>query len=416
MKEKIVEYSSNCRICGSRNLKEFLNLGEMPLANGFLREEELKLAEPKYPVDISYCQDCGLTQLVSIVPKELLFRTYPYFSSVSLTFKLHCENLAKEVIEKFKFPSDSLVVEIGSNDGVLLKIFKKYNFRILGIEPAVNVARVAQEEGVDTINEFFSEELAYRIANEIGKADVILALNVFNHLHFIEDVMRGIKYLLKEKGIFVIEVPYFLDLINKNSFDTMYHEMHSYFSLRPLKVLFNQFDMEIIDVKRIDIHTGSIRIYVKKKENPLKIEDTVELLLEEEVKLGLYNIKNYLKFIERINSIKIKLNEILENIKREGKRIIGYGAAAKGNVLLNYCNIRKDILDYIVDATPWKQGLYTPGTHIPVYLIEKFRKDNPDYVLILPWNFAKEIMEKEKEFMRRGGKFIIPLPYPQIVH
>jgi SAM-dependent methyltransferase len=411
----MIKRNTGCRICKNEDLTKFLEFGPMPHANGFLDKDQLNSNEPLFPVNIYFCKNCGLVQLADIVPKEVLFSTYPYFSSVSDTFKQHCEELAREIAERFIKSTEALVVEIGSNDGVLLKPIKRYTTKTLGIEPATNVAQVAQSMGVDTIIDFFSKDIAENIVQTRGKADIILALNVFNHLNDLDDVMEGIQILLADDGIFIIEVPYLLNLITKRSFDTMYHEMHSYFSIKPLLELFKQFRMEIFDVRKIDIHTGSIRVYVRKTKQNFKLYEPVSKLIEEEEEVGLYKLETYFKFAAEVVKLKNHLIRTLNSLKAEKKRIIGYGAAAKGNVLLNYCRIGIDILDYIVDATPWKQGLYTPGMHIPVYPVEKFRSNMPDYILILPWNFAEEIMNKEPDYKEKGGKFIIPLPELKII-
>ncbi len=409
------KHKDNCRICGSKNLSKVLELGPMPLANKFLNSKDIISPEHFYPLDIHFCNSCGLTQLTTIVDKEEMFEEYPYFSSVSKTFVKHSEDLAKEVIDRFIDDEYSLVVEIGSNDGVLLKPLIRQGISVQGVEPAKNVAKVAQASGVDTIIDYFTENIAKLIIEKKGKAHVVFACNAFNHIDNLDTVMKGIYLILDDEGVFILEVPYIVDLLQNKSFDTMYHEMHSYFSVRPLVKLFEIYGMEIFDVNRFGLHTGSIRVYVKKTKSSRKINKSLKDILIFENKIGLDKKETYLNFSSELMKIKENFLKMIKKIKNEGNRIVGYGAPAKGNVLLNYFGIGTDIIDYIVDATPYKQGLYTPGMHIPVFPVEKFNKEKPDFALLLPWNFSEEILMKEKRFRDDGGKFIIPLPNPKIV-
>jgi SAM-dependent methyltransferase len=407
-------HRTECRICKGSNLDEFLCLDSMPLANGFLQKDQLGQPEHFFPLTISLCKNCSLVQLVDIVPKDVLFKSYPYFSSVSKTFVHHCEELAEEVAQRFLGKSRPLVIDIGSNDGALLKPMIKYA-KVLGIEPATNIAEFANSQGIETINDFFNKKLALEISQNRGKASVVFALNVMNHVDNLIDFADGIDVLLDDKGIFVFEVPYVLDLLESGSFDTMYHEMHSYFSVVSLLKLFSQYDLNIFDVKRVSLHAGSIRVYVQKAGRCLQPSNAVHEILALEKDKELNRLETYLRLSKRAKRVKTQLVKLLRALKADHKRIVGYGAAAKGNVLLNYCKIGTDLIDYIADDTPAKQGLYTPGMHIPVYSVEKLREDNPDYILILPWNFAEEIMSKEEAFKRCGGKFIIPIPEPRVV-
>lgn len=405
---------TECRICEEPSLKEFLQLGPMPIANGFLRKDQLGQPEQFFPLTLCLCENCSLVQLVDIIPKDVLFKSYPYFSSVSKTFVHHCEELGEEAAQRFLNKSRPLVIDIGSNDGVLLKPMKNYA-TVLGVEPATNVAKFANFQGIETINDFFDKKLALEIAESREKASVVFALNVMNHVDNLIDFIGGIHALLSDDGVFIFEVPYILDLLKNGAFDTMYHEMHSYFSLMPLVELFSRYDFDIFDVKRISLHTGSIRVYVQRKGRGLETSSAVHEMLALEKDKGLDRLETYLGLSDRATRVKTFLVKLLSKLKAENKKIVGYGAAAKGNVLLNYCKIGTDFLDYIADATPAKQGLYTPGMHIPIYPVEKFREDNPDYALILPWNFAEEIMTKEETFRKRGGRFIIPLPEPRVI-
>ena len=387
----------------------------MPLANNFLREEQLSSPEFIAPLGIVFCANCGLVQLTHVVSPEIMFRDYVYIPSTSKTMINHFAGLAKKIVEKFNLSEDSLVVDIGSNDGTLLKFFKTHKVQVLGIEPATNIAKLAEANGIETINDFFSRRTALEIVNGRERARVVTGTNVFAHVNDLDDFLKGIDILLEDHGIFIIEVPYLPDLLEKIEFDTIYHEHLSYFSIKPLVTLFKKFKMEIFDVERIGIHGGSIRVFIKRASTPNPISESVTNLLALEQERRLDSIETYLAFAAKVTSIKERLIELLKRLKSEGKRIIGYGAAAKGNMLLNYCKIGTDIIDYIVDSIPYKQGRYTPGMHIPVVPEERIMQDKPDYALILAWNFAEEIMVKQQKYEELGGRFIIPVPNPQIV-
>ncbi|MFX1562178.1 MAG: class I SAM-dependent methyltransferase [Promethearchaeota archaeon] len=405
--------NKRCRVCRSRRLYKFLKLGPTPLANSFLKREQLTSKEPFYPLDVYFCPECGLVQLTDVVSPEILFKDYVYLTGMSQTMKQHFYLLAVEVINNFNLSKDDLVIDIGSNDGTLLMGFKQQGIKTLGLEPATNVALVAEQEGIETVNDFFSVEVAKNIIKRKGHAKVIIGTNVFAHIDDLDEVLQAVDNLLTNDGIFIIEVPYLVDLLSKTEFDTMYHEHLSYFSLRPLVALFKRFNMELFDVKRIQVHGGSIRCYVRRSPSTRKSSVYQLLALEEDLKLNSFN--TYLDFGARVRNIKLQLTYLLKKLKGKGYRIIGYGAAAKGNTLLNYCKIGTNILDYIVDNTPFKQGLYTPGMHIPVVPPDRVLKDVPDYVLLLAWNYLDEILEKEQKYREFGGEFIVPIPKPRIV-
>jgi SAM-dependent methyltransferase len=354
-------------------------------------------------------------QLSHVVSPNIMFGDYVYIPSTSKTLINHFAELANKTVEKFNLPEGSLVVDIGSNDGTLLKFFKIHKVKVLGIEPATNIAKLAEASGIETINDFFGQRTALKVVDDKGKAKVITGTNVFAHVNDLDDFLKGIDILLEDNGIFIIEVPYLPDLLEKIEFDTIYHEHLSYFSIKPLATLFEKFKMEIFDVERIGIHGGSIRVFVKRASAPGPVSESVTNLLALEQERGLDSIETYLTFATEVASIKERLIELLKRLKSEGKRIVGYGAAAKGNILLNYCKIGTDILDYIVDNIPYKQGRYTPGMHIPVVPEERITQDRPDYALILAWNFAKEIMAKQQKYRELGGQFILPIPNPQII-
>lgn len=405
--------TSACRICHGKRLHPFLSFGSMPLANGFLREEQLNMPEHCFPIDVCFCSNCGLVQLGYVVDPEIMFRDYVYLTGASEPLKTHFTKLAEETIQMFSVPRGSLVVDIGSNDGTLLHSFKKLGMTVLGVEPAVNISKLAIQHGIETRNDFFSEEVARIINTDFGRAKVITATNVLAHVNYLDDFIIGVTHLLADDGIFVIEVPYLVDLLDRMEFDTIYHEHLSYFAIRPLVSVLTKFGLNIIMVKRINVHGGSIRLYIQKP--AFSLPPSVLELLELEEELRLNSLDTYQKFAERVSQIKESLRSLLTSLKASGVSIVGYGAPAKGNVLLNYCKIGTDILNYTIDTTPFKQGLYTPGMHIPVFPESHFYDITADYALLLAWNYADAIIQKEEAYRQAGGKFIIPLPKPQIV-
>lgn len=402
-----------CRVCGDKTSHKFLSLGPMPLANGFLREDQLNTPEPYYPLDVCFCSTCGLVQLGYVVTPKIMFKDYSFLTSASEPAKLHFAEFAEDVIQRFSMPPESLVVDIGSNDGTLLQNFQKHGMKVLGIEPATNIAKLAASRRIETINDFFSQRAAEVICAERGQARVITAANVFAHVHDLDSLLHGVNYLLDNDGIFAIEVPYLVDMLDKLEFDTIYHEHLSYFAIRPLVALFAKFGMSIIEVQRISPAGGSLRLYVQKSVHSLPSSVTELLKLEAEARLD--SLKTYQKFAQGVEQVKEVLLSLLKSLKARGASIVGYGAPAKGNVLLNYCKIGTDILDYIIDTTPFKQGCYTPGMHIPVFPESRFHEAPPDYALLLVWNYADAILQKEEGYRQAGGKFIIPVPNPRIV-
>lgn len=405
----------NCRFCKGKNLVKFLDLGAQPLSGGFLTKEQLA-SEKFYPLELHICKDCLLVQVLDVIDKETLFKEYFYLSSVTKTLSQHFIEYAKILFDKFLKNPNSFLVEIGSNDGVLLRPLNNMGIRTLGVEPATNVGKIAESFGVETVNDFFTEKVAAKIAKGKGKADVITGSNVFAHIDDLDDVMRGIKVLLKDDGVFIFEVHYLMNLIEELQYDMVYHEHMNYYILPPLMIFFKKFDMEIFDAERIPMHAGGIRVYVRNigKRNE-SISENVQKLLDLEKKNGLHEIGTYLKFGERVRKLNERLLSLLVSMKSHGNKIIGYGASGRANTILNYCKTGPEILEYIVDASPLRQGRYTPGTHIPIVAEDRFRNDNPDYVLLLAWSYAKEIIEKEKVFVEKGGKFIIPFPEIKIV-
>jgi len=399
-----------CRICSSKNLKIILDLGEQPPSNSFLDIDELNSPESKFPLRLFWCKDCYLVQLLDIVDKEYLFKNYFYMTSASKPIVDHFKKYAQDVYQEFLQEDDSFVVEIGSNDGSLLKEFKKLGTSILGIEPATNLSELANQSNVTTKNTFFSSEVSKEIIKS-RNVSVVIANNVIAHIENLQDLMNGIKILIGNNGVFIFEVPYLVDLIENLEFDTIYHEHLSYFSILPLLKLVKQFGLEIFDIKKQLVHGGTLRIFVSQKDN-YPINNSVKVFLNEEHKLGLDKIEFYHKFSTNVEELKKNLLKLLTQLKKENKSLLGYGAPAKGNVLLNYCGIDTNLLDCIIDTTPLKQGKYTPGMHIPIIPPKNLK--NTDVALLLAWNYESDILLKEKTFRKNGGKFIIPLPKPLI--
>lgn len=402
-----MKINTQCRMCKSERLSQFFDLGETALANSFLPKESLNEPELKYPLKVYFCENCGLSQLIHVVEPEVLFRNYIYFSSGMPILPEHFRKYAEEVISNFAKPKDDLVVEIGSNDGLLLSAIKSLGAKILGIDPAINIAKVANERGVETLPEFFSEKLAVKVVKKYGKAKVMIGNNVVAHINNHDDLLKGAEKLLSDDGVFIFEAPYFVDMFENFAFDSIYHEHLSYLSVRPLKKLFNKFGMEIFDVKIFPVQGHSIRCYAGKI-GKRKIQPSVEELVKKEEILGLDKFLTHVKLAEDIEEMKNKTVKLLKELKNQGKKIAAYGAPARGNTLLSYYGIGADILDYATDEST-KIGLFTPGTHIPVIHIEEARKNPPDYFLLLAWNYKDAIFKKEETMIKAGVKFIMPV-------
>ncbi|MBI2144967.1 class I SAM-dependent methyltransferase [Candidatus Woesearchaeota archaeon] len=398
-----------CRVCSGRSLRKVLSLGSTPPANAFVRDPNQE--ERFFPLELSFCSDCGFVQLTHVVSPELLFRDYVYVSSTSPVFVEHFRQLAAMVMNRFRLQPDSLVVDIGSNDGILLRPFKEGGMRVLGIDPAEKIAALATKSGIETIPIFFTASAAADIAAKRGKAKVITATSVFSHIDNLDDILAGVKNLLADDGVFVIEVYYLYELLEKNLFDTIYHEHLSYFTAATMSGLMGRLGMEVFDVSETDTHGGSLRVFVQKKGGPNKVSGSVGQFIEMENSKKLSDAATYVRFARKIGDNREQLRKLLADLKRDGKSIVGYGAPAKGNTLLNYFGIGRETLDYIVDDSSWKQGLYTPGTHIPVVPFDELSSRKPDYILVLAWNFAEPIMRKCVGM----AKFIIPVPTPRIV-
>lgn len=405
----------NCRMCKSSNLFEFLDLGFSPPSDDFLTKEQLDCEEVHYPLKVNSCRDCGLVQLNYVVPPHLMFNeNYPYESSMTKTGREHFTSMGMEICKRFDLKQDSFVIDIGSNVGVLLASFKSQGMRVLGIEPSANIAKTAIKNGIDTKIAFYSSKLTQEIKQQFGNVSVITGTNVFAHIDDLDDFAKACDTLLTDDGIIVIEAPFLGSMLDNLEYDTIYHEHLSYLSLKPMIKFFKKFGMEVFDITIQSIHGGTCRYYIC-REGKWKVSDSIAKFLQMEEEQGLYNEERLKKFSYDVRAHKQELTKLLIDLKRQGKKIVGVSAPAKGNTLLNYCKIGPEILDYLTERSLLKIGKYSPGTHIPVYSDEMLMSDNPDYGLILAWNFAKDIIENNKEFMQKGGKFIIPIPIPTIV-
>lgn len=404
---------SDCRVCGGTRLTRFLELGPQPLANAFLTPEQVRAGgEEKFPLDVYVCNACWHVQLLDVVSKETLFSHYLYFSTVTKTMPAHFASFADEVTRERTKKGD-FIIEIGSNDGILLSAFDPRERRILGVEPAKNVAEFARStRAIPTMDRFWNVETAEQIVRDLGRAKVVISNNVLGHIDDLQGAAKAVATVLEEDGTWMWEVPYLVDFLEKDEFDTVYHEHLAYFGLHPAKTLLERAGLKLVDVKRFPIHGGTIRVYAKREGEP---SQAVKDLLKKEKEMGLDTMAPYLAMGERVKKLRVDLQTMLKDLRAQGKRIAGYGAPAKGNTLLNYCGIGAETLAYVQDTTPVKQGLLTPGTHVPVVPPEVFQKDPPEVALMLAWNYEPEILKKEAEFRAKGGKFLIPIPTPRLV-
>ena len=405
------ELKRPCRFCRTPLEHTFVDLGVSPLSNSYLKPSDLNRMEPFYPLHVYVCKNCFLVQLEEFGSPQDIFSDYAYFSSYSESWLEHARRFAQRAVKGFNLSNQSLVVEIGSNDGYLLQYFKEQGVPVLGIEPALNVARVAKAKGIATRASFFTAALAEELSRADKKADLVVGNNVLAHIPDTRDLMRGLKALLKPGGVVSMEFPHLLSLMEENQFDTIYHEHYSYFSLTTADQIFSAYDLLIYDLEKLATHGGSLRIYACLAGNPsFKRSEKVEAFLKKESAKGLTDLKTYLNFAEQVKKSKFEILKFLIEAREKGLAVCGYGAPAKGNTLLNYCGIGPELISYTVDLNPHKKGCYLPGSRIPIYSPEHIFKTRPDYILILPWNLKDEIMAQMDAVKKWGAKFVTLIP------
>ncbi len=406
-----------CRFCEAPLSLSFADLGMSPLSNAYLKSEDLNAMERFYPLHAWVCESCYLVQLEEFEsPQRIFGEDYAYFSSYSDTWLEHARRYTELMIERFGFTAKSQIVEIASNDGYLLQYFKRKGIPVLGIEPAANVAAEAERRGVPTLVRFFGNDTARELAGAGRRADLLIGNNVLAHVPALNDFVAGMAILLKPGGVITMEFPHLLRLMEENQFDTIYHEHFSYFSFSVAERVLAAHGLTLFDVEEIPTHGGSLRVFAKHASNSAPpVGKRVAALRQREQKAGLDRGNTYGVFAEKVKATKRSLLRFLIEAREAGKRVVGYGAPAKGNTLLNYCGVRTDLLEYTVDRSPHKQGQFLPGTHIPVYAPDKIRETRPDYVLILPWNLKDEIAEQMADVRAWGGKFVVPIPEVRVL-
>lgn len=404
----------HCRACGGQRLRRFLELGPQPLANAFPRDPSEFAAEQRYPLDVHYCETCSLVQVLDVIDPVVLFRDYIYVTGTSATIAEHNVRYAGAVVERVPLRAHDLVVEIASNDGSLLQCFASHGVRTLGVEPATNIAVMARAAGIETVDEFFEPDLARVLRRQHGPARAVIGNNVLAHVDDTAGFLRGFYELLADDGLAVVEVPYVGDLVDRLEYDTIYHEHLCYFSVTTLMRLCESVDLSVRAIEHVPVHGGSIRMYAGRAATfGAHAADVVTEAAGE--RSGLTRFGTYERLAAAVEANRTALKSLLGRLRSGGRSVAGYGAPAKGNTLLNYCGITVDDLPYTVDRNPLKVGRYTPGTHIPVLPVETLLEHQPDYVLILAWNFADEIIEQQSAYRRRGGRFIVPIPEPRVV-
>lgn len=406
-----------CRFCRSELSHVFIDLINSPASNSFLTAEQLNEPETFYPLKVYTCSNCFLVQVDEYKKSAAIFNSdYVYFSSFSTSWLDHSRRYTEEMIRRFGFGGDSLVVEVASNDGYLLQYFREKKVPVLGIEPTANTAEVAIGKGIDTITDFFGVRLAEELVRSGRKADLLLGNNVLAHVPDIVDFVGGMKILLKDTGVITMEFPHLMQLVDNNQFDTIYHEHFSYLSFHTVKRIFESRGLALFDVEELPTHGGSLRIYARHQENNAQqVSPRVATLLNKEAAAGMTTLAYYDNFQQKALDVKMELTEFLIRQKRQGKKVVAYGAAAKGNTLLNYCGIKSDLIEFVVDANPHKRNKFLPASHIPVVAEDRLRESRPDYVLILPWNLKDEIVHQLAYIREWGARFVIPIPHLEIV-
>jgi 2-polyprenyl-3-methyl-5-hydroxy-6-metoxy-1,4-benzoquinol methylase len=407
----------NCRFCQNNLKHEFVDLGFSPPSNSFVTQEQLNEPEVSFPLKIMVCDNCFLVQIDEFAKHDAIFDSnYLYFSSYSKSWLAHAKAYTELMIKRFNYDSKSQVIEIASNDGYLLQYFKEKKIPVLGIEPTANTAAAASEKGIESIVEFFGVSLAKELVAKNIKADLLLGNNVLAHVPDINDFVGGMKIILKENGVITMEFPHLMQLIDKNQFDTIYHEHFSYLSFYTVQQIFASKGLVMFDVEEIPTHGGSLRIYAKhKQDKSKKIEKRVGILLKKEIKKGLNKVEAYHSFQPRVLKVKIDVLTFLIKQHNAGKKVVAYGAAAKGNTLLNYCGVSNDLIKFVVDANPHKQDKFLPASHIPVLKEADLKAEKPDFVFILPWNLSEEIMSQLSYIKEWGGRFVIPIPKIKVI-
>jgi 2-polyprenyl-3-methyl-5-hydroxy-6-metoxy-1,4-benzoquinol methylase len=406
---------AHCRFCGSPLEHTFVDLGLSPLSNSYLRAEQLNQMEPFYPLHARVCSSCFLVQVEEFERPQNIFGNYSYFSSYSSTWLQHASDFAAMAVERFRLNGSSRVIEIASNDGYLLQYFRKRGISVLGIEPAENVAVAAREKGIETLTKFFGVATAQHLTESGVQGDLVIGNNVLAHVPDLNDFVAGLKRVLKAGGTISLEFPHLLRLIQENQFDTIYHEHFSYFSLSTAEKILAHHGLQVYDVEELPTHGGSLRAYAAHIEDGKTTSARVSELREREMKAGVGSIGTYTCFSEQVRETKRALLEFLIGAKRQRKKIVGYGAPAKGNTLLNYCGIGRDFLDFTADISPHKQSHFLPGTHIPIFHPDMIRQARPDFVLILPWNLREEITQQLAYIREWGGRFVVPIPRVEVI-
>ena len=402
--------AKKCRYCNETLNKPFLNLGKQPLANNLVPPEKIKDEEFKCDLALTLCSKCKLTQLSHVVPPDLMFKHYLYVSSTTKTFREHFSNYAKDLKDRIKNKVNPVAVDIGSNDGLLVQCYLNEGMEAVGVDPAENLAEAANENGIPTFNSYFNERCVELIKKEYGKADVISGNNVFAHIADIQSVMKNVRDLLSEDGIFVVEFPYYATMQEDLVFDMIYHEHLSYINIEPLEYLANCYGLAIVDIKEVGTHGGSLRVYMSWQNGKYNATDQSKKFIEYEKAHGYNNIDSAKKFAANVAKVKQDLWEFVNEAKKQGKKIAGYGAPAKASTIINYCNFGPEDIEFIIDDNPLKQGLLIPGAHIPIYSSDMLKERAPDLLIIFAWNFANEIISKNEHLRETGTTFLTPLP------
>ncbi len=403
-----------CLVCSSDTVEEFLDLGNTALANKFLSPDELDRPEPKFPLRVGFCTTCGHVQLTEHVPPDAMFTDYLYISSASDTLRAHFDDLAATLVARRGLGAGDLVIDVGCNDASLLACFRERGVKTLGVDPAANLAELVRDKGIDRYQGFFGAGSADEIVERWGQAALITATNTFPHIPALADFVTGLDTALAPGGAFVVEAHYLIDILDQLAFDTVYHEHVSYWALGPMMRLFEAHGMEVVRAERLPIHHGQLRATVQRR-GEAQIDASVGEVLAMEKERGIGELATHRAFADRARRIKTDLRRCLADLQAQGKRLAAYGAPAKGSTLLEFLEIGPDILEFIADRSPLKQGRYTPGTHIPIVAPERLMSDRPDYVLLLAWNFVDEILAQQAAFREAGGKFILPVPEVKIV-